>query len=215
MPTPVSLTTTSTFELTRSSRTCTLPPRLVNFTAFDNRFHSTCCRRSGSPEIGPAFGSSTVSTRRPLASAASAIESTAVRTTAGTSTVCTLSRILPETMRETSRTSSTICVNEVTLRSIVSSAFCCLSGGTMPERRRRAYPRIALSGAQFVRQAGQEIVLETAGILHAGVQTRILERHRCPRRDAHRELLVMLGETADRGVAEEQSTDRRARAPLD
>ena len=58
MPMPVSLTTTSTCELTRSSRTCTLPPRLVNFTPFERRFHSTCCRRSGSPEIGPAFGSS-------------------------------------------------------------------------------------------------------------------------------------------------------------
>ena len=52
MPMPVSLTATSTCELTRSSRTCTLPPRFVNLTAFDSRFHSTCCSRSGSPEIG-------------------------------------------------------------------------------------------------------------------------------------------------------------------
>ena len=42
MPMPVSLTTTSTWELTRSSRTCARPFLGVNFTAFDTRFQTTC-----------------------------------------------------------------------------------------------------------------------------------------------------------------------------
>ena len=50
MPMPVSLTATSMCELTRSRRTCTRPPRGVNFTALDNRFQTTCCSQSGSPD---------------------------------------------------------------------------------------------------------------------------------------------------------------------
>ena len=83
MPIPVSLTATSRCELTRSSRTWTLPPRFVNFTAFESRFHNTCCRRSGSPDTGAACGSSTVSIRTPLASAAGVMASTALRTISG------------------------------------------------------------------------------------------------------------------------------------
>jgi hypothetical protein len=145
---PVSLTATSTCELTRSRRTWILPPLLVNFTAFDSRFHITCCRRSGSPAMGAADGSSTVSTRTPFASAASVMTSMACRTTSGNSTACTFRRSLPDTMREMSSTSSTICVKDVAFRSIVSMLLSRFSGGTMPERRMRAYPRIALSGVR-------------------------------------------------------------------
>ena len=135
---PVSLTATSTWELTRSSRTWTLPPRFVNLTAFERRFHITCCRRSGSPEIGVATGSTMVSIRSPFASAAGVIASTAFFTISGNSTGCTCSRSLPETNREMSSTSSTICVNDVAFRSMVSIALSRLSGPTMPDRRMRA-----------------------------------------------------------------------------
>ena len=42
----VSLTVISTLESTRSRRTCTRPPFGVNLTAFESRFHMTCCKRS-------------------------------------------------------------------------------------------------------------------------------------------------------------------------
>ena len=56
----------------------------------------------------------------------------------GKSTGWTFSRILPETIREMSRTSSTICVSDVAFRSIVSMALSFLSGPTIPERSMRA-----------------------------------------------------------------------------
>ena len=52
MPRPVSLTVTSTCELTRARRSCTLPPRGVNLIAFDSRFQTICCSRSASPDTG-------------------------------------------------------------------------------------------------------------------------------------------------------------------
>ena len=77
MPMPVSATLISTCEFTRSSSTCTLPPFGVNLIALDSRFQTTCCSRLGSPEIGPARGSSSFSSRMPLASAAGRTVSTA------------------------------------------------------------------------------------------------------------------------------------------
>ena len=120
-----------------------------------------------------------------MASAAGAIASTAPRTMSGNSTGWTFSRILPDTMREMSSTSSTICVSDVALRSIVSIAFSLLV------RRDDAGPqhaRVAEDGVerrpQLVREAGEEIVLDPAGLLHVRVQARVLERDRGPRRDA-------------------------------
>ena len=45
----------------RQAARCTRPPSGVNLMAFESRFQTTCCRRSGSPETGPASGSSSVS----------------------------------------------------------------------------------------------------------------------------------------------------------
>ena len=42
----------------------------MNLTAFESRFQRTCCRRSESPDIGAASGSTIVSRRTPFASAA-------------------------------------------------------------------------------------------------------------------------------------------------
>jgi len=134
MPTPVSVTTTSTCESLCRSCTCTRPPCGVNFNAFDIRFQITCCSRSGSPEIGEGSGSRATSTCTPFASAAGMTPSTAFRTTSGRSIRWTLSRILPETIRETSSTSSTICVSEVAFRSITSTARPAFSALTIPER---------------------------------------------------------------------------------
>jgi len=49
MPWPVSVTRSCVLVPARTSSTSTLPSRGVNFTALLTRFHTTCCRRSGSP----------------------------------------------------------------------------------------------------------------------------------------------------------------------
>ena len=46
MPCPLSLTMMATNRPACSSRTSIDPPDSVNFTAFDSRFHTTCCNRS-------------------------------------------------------------------------------------------------------------------------------------------------------------------------
>ena len=43
------------------------PPLGVNLMALESRFQTTCCSRAGSPETGPASGSSTACRRIPLA----------------------------------------------------------------------------------------------------------------------------------------------------
>ena len=69
MPMPVSATLISTCEFTRSSTTCTLPPLGVNLIAFDSRFQTTCCRRSGRRRSGRPAGRGTVASRMSFASA--------------------------------------------------------------------------------------------------------------------------------------------------
>src|SRR2546425_1066722 len=85
---PVSLTAISTCDLTPSGRTCTRPPRFVNFTEFDKRFLRICCRRSGSPDPAGVRGSTIDSSWTLLASAAGRIVCTAASITAGSSTDC-------------------------------------------------------------------------------------------------------------------------------
>ncbi len=65
-----------------------------------------------------------------------------------------------------------------------------------------------------MREAGEEVVLDAAGFLNARVQPRILQRDRRPGRDAHREPFVVLGETSDIRMAEEQAADDVARSSL-
>ena len=67
---------------------------------------------------------------------------------------------------------------------------------------------------QFVRQAGQEVVLDSAGLLDARVQARVLQRDRRPGRDAHREPFVLLGKPSDVRMAEEQAADDVAPSPF-
>ena len=62
----------------RRNVTRTRPPLGVNFTAFESRFHTTCCRRFASPAIGPIDVSSRRSIAMPFSSAACWTVSTAV-----------------------------------------------------------------------------------------------------------------------------------------
>ena len=141
IPCPVSLTTISTCELIRCRCTWIRPPFGVNFTALMSRFHTICCRRLGSPVIGPARGSSTLWTRMPLASAASRTASSAASTTAVRSTLRTSSRILPVMTRETSSRSSTSWTCALALRSMTSSArVIWVSPVICPVRSMRAQP---------------------------------------------------------------------------
>ena len=211
---PVSLTTISTCELTRSSRTCTRPPFGVNFTAFDSRFHTTCCRRSGSPETGPTRGSMTALDAHALGVGRRLHGGDGVVDDAGSSTGCTSSRILPETMRDTSSTSSTICVSQRALRSSVSRPRADLvrRQHVAAQQARVAEDRVERR-AQLVRQHREEFVLQAVGVLRLGVQPRVLERDRGPRRDADRQPLVLLGEHARLRVAEEQSAEHSPACP--
>jgi len=138
MPMPESLTTISTCELTRSSRTWTRPCFGVNLTAFDNRFQTTCCNRSGSPETGPTRGSATIWIRTCFASAAGCTVATALWMISESSIGWTSSRIFPDTIREISSTSSTIWVKAFALRSRVSRPRPALSPVRMPPRSSRA-----------------------------------------------------------------------------
>ena len=58
MPAPLSSTTISTCDPARRNVTFTSPPLGVNLSALDSRFQTTCCRRAGSPAIGPVVVSS-------------------------------------------------------------------------------------------------------------------------------------------------------------
>ena len=102
------------------------------------------------------------SSRMFFASAAGWLVSTTSRMIVDISTGWTFSRTLPDTIRETSSTSSIICANDAALLTIVSMARSCFSESSSRACINRAYPEIALSGVlQLVRQGGEKLVLET------------------------------------------------------
>ncbi len=82
------------------------PPFGVNLIAFIKRFQTTCCSRSGSPLIGPAFGSMSDCRRSPLAWAVGRTASSAASSTRGRSSGRMSSRIFPLMMRDMSSRSS-------------------------------------------------------------------------------------------------------------
>ena len=216
MPMPVSLTATSTCELTRSSRTWTLPPRFVNFTAFDSRFHSTCCRRSGSPETGAASGSSTVSMRTPLAVGRRRHRvdgaSDNVRKLDWLNVQPNLSRDDPgdvEHVFDDLRQGRRVALDR--LDGFVLLVRCDDAG---PQHAGVAEDRIQRR-SQLVREAGEKVVLDPTGLLHAHVHPSILERDRCPRCDPDCKALMLFGEASDAGMAEEQAPDDITRTALD
>ena len=150
MPIPVSETSRSTTPSpsTRRRRIVTRPPLGVNLIAFDNRFQTTCCRRTGSPLTTPSDGSASVSTRMNLASAAGRSVSTPWRTSATRSTSRTSSRSVPLIACDTSSRSliSRVCARA--LRSMVSIAVCRRRSSRSPDASMCAQPWIAVSGVR-------------------------------------------------------------------
>ena len=106
IPWPLSLTVSTAWDWMRWRRIWIRPPRGVNFAAFDSRFQTTCCSRSGSPDTMPALGSRTLSMAMPLAPAAGRTTSMAARITSVSSIGRTSRRSFPALMREKSRMSS-------------------------------------------------------------------------------------------------------------
>ena len=93
-------------ERSRASVTRTVRPCDVNLMAFASRFQTTCCIRFASHDARLAAGSSIASSRTALASADGRTTSIAALITSANShgRICSCS--LPETMRDTSSTSS-------------------------------------------------------------------------------------------------------------
>ena len=106
MPAPESSTRISASDSRSPTAIPTLPPAGVNFTALERRFQVTCCRRSASPMTKVGSMRSATSRIFLLAAAGRAVSS-AARATSARSIRRTVSRSLPLTIRETSRTSST------------------------------------------------------------------------------------------------------------
>src|SRR5206468_10662471 len=105
MPCPVSPMMIVACFSSYARRTVTRPPLGVNLIAFENRFSTTCCRRSGSPATVAAAGASRVSTSILLPSAAGRTDSAASSIIVASSTGRTSRRTLPAMMRETSSSS--------------------------------------------------------------------------------------------------------------
>ena len=114
-------------DCSRLSVTSTRPPLGVNLTAFETRFHTTCWMRTASHEVPLADGSSCTFNVMPRASAAGRTASTPALITSVNSQGRMSTRSLPETMRDTSRTSSMSCTCALVLRSMTSSPSCKVS----------------------------------------------------------------------------------------
>ena len=120
MPSPVSRTVSRARSSTRSSAMRTRPPRGVNFTAFETRFQTTCCKRSGSPCTGTASGGNAVSSATPLASAAGRTTSTAVRTTGARSIGRSTTRKSRAARRDTSSNSGAALITRPSRQAILN-----------------------------------------------------------------------------------------------
>ncbi len=148
----LSPTVSSMCELMRSSLTSTRPPFSENLMAFEHRFHSTCRRRSGSPDTSVPRGSTMTLMRIRRASAAGCAVSTAFRGPQSTSPPAGRSAAASPTRFATRRARLSInCVRALAFLTIVSIAWPCLPGSSLPVCIRRAYPTIALSGVRGVR----------------------------------------------------------------
>ena len=215
MPTPVSLTASSTCELTRSSRTWTRPPRPVNLTALVSRFHSTCCRRSGSPEIGPTPG-----IEDGLDADALGIRGRLHRRDRVVDDHRQLHRldVQADLARDDPRHVEHVLDDlgqpvGVALEGLEAARQ--LVAGQQPAAQQ---PRVADDRVerrpQLVRQHRQELVLHAVGVAGLDEQPGVLEGDRRPPGDAFGNPLVLLGEHADAGAAEEQAAeDVAAHAP--
>ena len=148
MPLPSSATLRVRHEGSRRRRTSMRPPCGVNFTAFETRFHTTCCRRSGSPVMVGTSGGTSTPSAIPFASAEGRTASTPASIT-GTITIGRTSRrSLPVMMRETSSRSPMSWVCARTLRSMTSSPRRIDGWSRVPERSMTVQPRMGVSGVR-------------------------------------------------------------------
>src|SRR4030095_6465684 len=150
IPTPSSCTLRRAVAPSASTRTCTVPPSLLNFTALAARFQTTCCSRSGSASTltGPGPRSTARWMRR--LSAAGRTASSPFSTTERRSTGVGSLRNLPVTMRETSSKSSS---SSERVRYLARRhRLVAQHRGPAQDRRERR--------AQLMRQRRQELVLE-------------------------------------------------------
>ena len=134
--------------------------------AFERRFHTTCCKRPGSPKHHPRAEVHHDLQANFFASAAGRRVSTAALMTMVGSVGCASRRSFPDIMRDTSSISSMSRACNWTLRYIVSTArathlFIELAGLKHP---RPAEHRVK-GGAQLVREHAQELVLGPARCL--------------------------------------------------
>ena len=163
MPTPSSLTASSTSRFAAPRRERTWPPGGVNLIAFESRFQTTCCSRLAIAEHLAGVVGDRWRSRIARASAAGLSAETTVSNTAAIDTGWMSSRSLPEVMRLTSSRSSIRRACARALRSIVAAA---LATSTAPALRPAEQVGPAEDGverrAQLVRQRGQELVLHAA-----------------------------------------------------
>ena len=147
IPMPVSMTLTSTCELTRSRSTWTRPPLGVNFTALESRFQTTCWRAR---VAGDGTGERVEDLVDPDLLRVGGRHHGGDRRVDDLPDVDrrTSSRNWPETIREMSSRSSMIWACAVELRSIAASPSSTSPSATRPERRILDQPRIAFSGVR-------------------------------------------------------------------
>ncbi len=170
---PLSFTLSTASEPSARKVTSIRPPLLVNFTELFNRFHTICCRRSGSPEMGPTRGSNAVATVRPFAADAGRTASTAAWITIGSSTLRMSSRQMPcDHARHVQQIFDELCLRT----RIALDDFERVGVLLLVEIAASEQPHPPEDGvqrrAQLVRDGGDELVL--AAIEGLGFATRLL-----------------------------------------
>ena len=120
MPTPVSLTVTTTLSCSRRAVTVIRPPGSVYLAALLSRFEKTCARRTGSASRPSGSAGSATSSVWFAASISGRLVSTAAAITSARSTLTLRKSILPRVMRETSIRSSISRTMWSTCRSMTS-----------------------------------------------------------------------------------------------
>ena len=153
----------------------------MNLTAFDTRFHSTCCSRSGSAgidgdvriEVGlepqrlGVGGRRDGFERRPHQ--AGEVDALDVEPHLARDDARDVEHVLDD-LGERHRVALDGC-QRLRLPLQLDRALAQHAGVAEDRVQRRA---------QLVRQAGEELVLQPAGFLHRDVEPRVLERHRGP-----------------------------------
>ena len=141
------------------------PPLGVNLTAFDSRFHSTCCRRVASASTLASRTCQAVCIDSFFASAAGRMLSSAASSTGTSGSASSSTCSLPVVIRDMSTRSFTSCACAWALRSISSSACWRAPFAEMVvEQHARPPENDVQRRAQLVRQGRQELVFQAVGL---------------------------------------------------